>query len=168
MICARITASPAFVKAGCLMLFVPIHGEVDISGIARACETGGKRICLPRIGWEDRTLTPVLLSRWGDGMIETRHGLREPEDGEVIPIQMIDLVLVPGLAFDEFGGRIGRGAGFYDRFFARPKLRAAKVGVGLRLQLIERVPMEKWDVPLDGICTPDRLHWTGNRTDIRP
>jgi 5-formyltetrahydrofolate cyclo-ligase len=68
----------------------------------------------------------------------------------------LDLVVVPGLGFDEAGGRLGRGGGFYDRFLARPGLKAWKVGVGLDEQVVGPVPRDAWDVGLDALVTPTR------------
>ena len=90
------------------------------------------------------------------GLIAGRHGIREPAaDVSAVPPGEIDLVLVPGLAFDEAGRRLGRGAGYYDRFLA--PLSVATVGVAFELQLVPEVPAGSGDVPVGAIVTERRF-----------
>src|SRR5262249_59299424 len=80
----------------------------------------------------------------------------------------LDLIVVPGIAFDLRGGRLGRGGGFYDRFLSQPGLGATKIGVGLDEQVIaEEVPRDSWDVTLDGLVTPTRTLAFGGRWQER-
>lgn len=94
-----------------------------------------------------------------------RHGIAEPElrTADRIPIRQLDLMLVPLVAFDDRGWRVGSGAGFYDRAlhhlraprqWRRPRL----IGVGYELQRVARIEPQPWDVPLDGIVTERELH----------
>jgi 5-formyltetrahydrofolate cyclo-ligase len=76
-------------------------------------------------------------------------------------ISDLDLIVVPGLAFDSTGQRLGRGAGFYDRFLANPTLRAFTCGVGFEVQLLDNLPIDRWDMPLHAIATERRLLMTG-------
>ena len=92
-----------------------------------------------------------------------RYGILEPPAGtREIPISNLDLVLVPGLAFDTAGHRLGRGAGFYDRFLADPNLRAVTCGVGFEAQLLDNVPIDQWDIPLQAVATERRLVLTSH------
>jgi 5-formyltetrahydrofolate cyclo-ligase len=95
-----------------------------------------------------------------------RYGIAEPDrrHAEVIPVRKLDLILLPLVAFDEHGWRLGSGAGFYDRSlhhlragrrWRRPKL----IGVGYECQRVARLQPDRWDVPLDGIVTERGLHW---------
>ncbi len=157
-ICERLLASPALDRPGPVMLFAPLPGEVDLSTLAAALHADGRTLCLPRVGWQEGTLQPALADWPWDRLVETRHALREPpEDAPAIPPVQLAAVLVPGLAFDELANRLGRGAGFYDRFLSRPGLAARKVGVGFDLQVVARVPTDAHDVPLDAVATEGRI-----------
>jgi len=145
-------------ERGPIMLFTPLPGEVDLSSLAAALHGAGRAVCLPRVGWEDGSLQPAEAGWPWDRLTLTRHGLRQPPPGApAIPPGELAAVVVPGLAFDETGNRLGRGAGFYDRFLSRPGLTARKVGVGFDLQVVARVPTDAQDVPLDAVATERRI-----------
>ncbi len=92
-------------------------------------------------------LTPGAFGIW--------EPLPEPTR-RVLP-EAFDLVLVPGLAFDLDGGRLGRGAGFYDRFLASLSPKTRLVGVALDEQIVEKTPRDAFDLPVDALVTPSRL-----------
>lgn len=157
-LCRRLLSSDLFDRPGSVMLFTPLPGEVDLSPLAAVLHAEGRTLCLPRVGWEHGSLRPVAVGWPWDGLVETRFGLREPpEDAPSIPLGDLSAILVPGLAFDKAANRLGRGAGFYDRFLARPGLTARKVGVGFDLQVVARVPTDAQDVPLDAVATERRI-----------
>lgn len=83
----------------------------------------------------------------------SRWGLREPLPQNPVHPSEIDLVLVPGVAFGRDGARCGRGGGFYDRFLAALAPTVCKIGIGFDFQLVEDVPMEPHDHPMDLIVT---------------
>jgi 5-formyltetrahydrofolate cyclo-ligase len=146
-----------------VMFFMPTAKELDISPAAAACLKRGLSVCLPRIDWRRNLLTPAAVSSWGvaasqgEQLVETRHGIFEPPaDAPTVDSGRLDLVVVPGLAFDARGGRLGKGGGFYDRFFGQPNVKAVRVGVGLDEQLVDEVPRDSWDVTLDFLVTPTR------------
>lgn len=156
-ICERVLSSPAYGSAGSLLIYAPLPGEADILPIADAALAAGKLLAFPRTDWSSRGMLTALVRSPAD-LVPGRYGLREPRpDAPILPLPKLDLILVPGLAFDTSGGRLGRGAGFYDRFLASPALAAATCGVCFELQLIDRVPIEPWDIPLNFIATEDRL-----------
>jgi len=95
------------------------------------------------------------------------HGQHTPPqvDGaaltEIVDPAEIEAVLVPGLAWDRRGGRLGRGAGYYDRLFAHEAWRGFRCGVFFGFQEVPAVPTEPWDVPLHAVVT-DREVWRGD------
>jgi len=90
-----------------------------------------------------------------DRLSDRGRGYREPpDDAPELGLEEFDLVLVPGLAFDLAGGRLGRGAGFYDRLLTDRPSSVRLVGVGFDFQLVERLPREPHDVRLDGVLQP--------------
>jgi hypothetical protein len=86
-------------------------------------------------------------------MTTSNAGVREPVSGQPMPVNLIDLVIVPGLGFTTDGHRIGRGMGFYDRFLAQPEFVGLSCGYGFEEQVIERVPVLDHDMSLSMLCT---------------
>ena len=92
-------------------------------------------------------------------MTPNHFGILQPplETARLIPTAAIPLFLVPGLAFDPAGRRLGYGLGFYDRAFADAAPGALKVGLAFELQILESVPADPHDVPMDFVVTEDRV-----------
>lgn len=92
--------------------------------------------------------------------VKGRFGIAEPEPtSEIVRLESLKGALIPGLAFDREGGRLGRGKGFYDRTLAG--FRGLKIGVGFSLQLVEGIPMDDWDVRMDAVITEQSVIWCG-------
>ena len=102
-------------------------------------------------------MIPVEINSLETGLSSGSNGLRNPTTGVPTPLEEIDLVVTPGLAFDIHGNRLGRGGSYYDRFFASEKIRAAKCGLAFSEQLIECVPMEEHDKPVDFLVTEEAV-----------
>lgn len=87
-------------------------------------------------------------------------GIREPdpEQWPAADIQTIDLALIPGLAFDRSGNRLGRGKGFYDRLLGSPGFRALKIGIVTERFLLPEIPVEAHDIRMDLVLTESSLH----------
>jgi 5-formyltetrahydrofolate cyclo-ligase len=133
-------------------------GEIDPAPFARRLARRGRALFLPRIdplaGGSDR----MRFAPWDAGapMTRNRFGIGEPSTPCTVPAWTLDVVLVPLVAFDRAGGRLGMGGGFYDRTFAalRPApRRPLLVGVAHALQEVPHVPMAGHDVPLDAVAT---------------
>ncbi|TDO98171.1 5-formyltetrahydrofolate cyclo-ligase [Marinomonas balearica] len=90
---------------------------------------------------------------------KNRYGIKEPIDDSPLEPHELDLVLLPLVGFDEHGGRLGMGGGFYDKSFEHKEnqKRPLLVGLAHECQKVEMLPIESWDVPLDGIMTPERV-----------
>src|SRR5438034_2239263 len=115
--CSLITASPEFTAARCIMLYLSSTLEVDTASLALRAWQAGKTVVVPKVSWDQRRMLPVEISGLQDtSFTTTGPGIREPINGKPVPIDLIDLVIVPGLGFTEQGYRVGRGMGFYDRF----------------------------------------------------
>lgn len=157
MACRRLVASRWFGAARLIMVYSPMRHELDPAPLAIDASRQGKAICLPRADWTNHVLDPRLIGAWGEGLVMGRFDIPEPgADAPPVDHRAIDLVIVPGLAFDERCFRLGQGAGFYDRFVTRPGLKAAKVGLCFDEQVVPAVPIEAWDAPLDAVITPTR------------
>lgn len=152
-------------RGGAVMLYAPILtiGEVDITPFADELVRRGVPICVPRLDWPTRTMMPVRIANLSTDLVpdlvNQRLGLRAPKtDAPEVPLDQLAAVIVPGLAFDRRGGRLGRGAGFYDRFIARLDRPAVRViGVCFEAQLVERAPTEPHDARMDAVVTENGI-----------
>jgi len=164
---ARIEALPEFMAARSVLLFVPMSSrhEVDLRPLIPRILAAGKTAALPRVDWPTRTMTAHAIANLDTDLEpDTQNpapGLLQPrQDCPAVPANEIDLLLVPGLGFDDAGGRIGHGAGFYDRFLAQPSVRGVVCGVGLEIQVIaagQRLPCDLHDRPVKMLVTESRV-----------
>ncbi len=151
-----LVASQEFNNARTILAFVPITGEPDIAAACDAALSKGKRLCLPRVDWDRKHMSAALVTGADATLVHSRHGLREPgPEAPVVDPAGIDLAIVPGIAFDESGRRLGRGGGYYDRFLST--LSVASIGVAFELQLVPEVPSGSQDIRVKAIVTERRL-----------
>ncbi len=124
----------------------------------------GVRVFLPRVRGKGPELDFFRVSDW-DGLIISPLGIPEPgPEGEAADYGEFDFVLVPGIAFDRRGGRLGYGMGCYDRVLEKTRPGAALVGVGYDFQLVSEVPMDEHDVFLSAIVTESKVLPSGDRS----
>jgi 5-formyltetrahydrofolate cyclo-ligase len=156
--CTRLVNLDAFRHASVLMLYMSLATEVDTTPIAiRAFQTG-KTVCVPRVDWQRRDMVPVEVSSFDDHFMETdEHGIRTPRGGRLVVPSSIDLVVVPGLAFDAQGGRLGRGGGFYDRVLGRVHRTTRTIGLAFDVQIVDEVPADVRDMTVGSVVTERRV-----------
>ena len=149
---ARLTEMPAWKSAQRVLLFAPLPVEPDIDPLWSQGMLNGKECAYPRV---EGMVTRLYYVHGLAELEPTRWGLREPPKlaAREADIADFDLALVPGLAFDAQGGRLGRGAGFYDRLLAGRDAKATLVGVGFAAQRVDRLPLAPHDVLMDTVCT---------------
>jgi len=116
-----------------------------------------KTVLVPIVAWQERLLTPVVIDTLNCPMEITRYGLRNPTSTETRPYSEIDLIVTPGLGFDDRGNRIGRGGGFYDRFLGEETLHATRCGFGFEDQVIEKLPMDEHDKSMHMLVTDESV-----------
>ncbi len=156
--CAHQVGLEVFGHASVVMLYMPLATEIDLTPVAIRCFQGSKTVCVPRVDWRGRDMVPVEISSFDDEVMAVDdHGLRTPRAGRPIVPSVIDLVIVPGLAFDPGGHRLGRGGGFYDRFLRRLRRSAITVGLAFDAQIIDTVPADDRDFSVDIIVTDRRV-----------
>lgn len=102
-------------------------------------------------------MMPVEIRSLTEDLGMSQMGLREPVSGIPFPSSTIDLVIVPGLGFDEYGGRLGRGRGFYDRFLAHPEFTGVACGLAFEEQLTPSVPIGPLDRHVDMLVTDKKV-----------
>jgi 5-formyltetrahydrofolate cyclo-ligase len=151
--CAFFLEQPEFQRAEIVMVFLSLPGEIDTTPIVLRAWQTRKRILAPKVSWEQRRMLPVEIRSLGDDLAQTPLGAREPISGIPFPIPLIDLVIVPGLGFDEFGNRLGRGRGFYDRFLAHPEFRGTSCAMAFAEQVVATVPVGPLDRAVDMLVT---------------
>ena len=150
-----ILSSKEYQKAQHIMLYRAINGEVDLSTLESAAKKDGKTICFPLCISKTEMIAfspkeQFSGKAWKKGSFGIMEPVREFSD-EIAP-ENIDLIICPCTVFDENGGRIGMGGGYYDRFL--PKCtKASVIAVAFEVQKAEQVMMEAWDVRMDTIFT---------------
>ena len=146
----RLEQSAAFALAEKILLYHPLPDELSTREfLDRWC--GRKRFFLPRVNGLNLDILPYDRSRMALGAFH----IEEPQGNETADISEIELIVVPAVAYDRKGNRVGRGKGYYDRLLA--ETRATKVGVGYDFQLLEEeIPAEPHDVAVDMVITDRR------------
>ena len=148
-----LAASPEFAAARIVMLYLTAAQELDTTPLALRCWQSGKTVVVPKVSWDQRRMLPVEITSLQTRMTTTGPGVREPVSGQPMPVNLLDLVIVPGLGFTPDGHRIGRGMGFYDRFLAQPDFIGVSCGMGFEDQIVPQLPVLDHDMPLSMLCT---------------
>ncbi|MCD8180738.1 MAG: 5-formyltetrahydrofolate cyclo-ligase [Firmicutes bacterium] len=135
-------------------VFLSAFKEPDTAGIIQSLLTDDARVIVPVTDTDTNTITPSYLDDLS-GLKKGAYGIYEPSRVNPARISGIDAVLVPGLAFDRRGGRMGFGRGYYDRFLS--ECRSIKIGLCYDFQLLDKIPTESHDVPMDYIITEKEI-----------
>lgn len=143
---ARLEHTAAFQLAEKILLYHSLPDELDTRRFLHRWKDR-KKFFLPRVNGVNLELLPYDESRLEIGSFH----IEEPSGDEIYPVEEIEVIVVPGVAFDRKGMRLGRGKGFYDRLLQTAK--ALKIGVGYEFQLVDKVPAEDHDVPMDMVIT---------------
>ncbi len=148
----RLSSLPIYKKAKLIMVYFPIKGEVDILGMVRK-DLGLKRFCFPVVDLKKKNLEIFEIKNLKEDFVPGAYGISEPDTKKTKKIypRELDLVIVPGLAFDRDKNRLGRGKGYYDRFLKALNPLCKKAGVAFEFQILENLPIypssdEKVDV----------------------
>lgn len=155
-ICERTVTLDAFTEAEVVAAYSAVRGEVDPRPLVERCWALGKTVVLPRVNRAAGTLG-WYEHRADRPLVEGAFGIGEPAlDAPEIGADRIDLVLVPAIAYDERGHRLGQGMGFYDR--ALPQLtRATRIGLAFDFQLVAELPDDPHDQPVDYVVSDRHL-----------
>jgi len=162
--CQAVTALEEFRGARSVMVYWPIPGEVDCVGVLFAAWEAGKTVLLPKVLWDRDRMIALEYRSADQPLVVGRCGIHEPADGQPWPIDRIDFIVVPALAYDRQGNRLGRGGGFYDRFLAEIEAGAETCGLAFAQQLVEELPVHSNDYPVDILVTDTEVL----RFDRRP
>ena len=155
----------AFLRARRVAFYLASDGEISPTPLLELALKMGKRCYLPVLHPIRHNRLWFVRYRPGCAMTRNRFGIDEPHDklNPRVPAWSLDLVLLPLVAFDPQGGRLGMGGGFYDRSFAfkrrapgtgKPRL----IGLAHELQKVESLRLASWDIPLEAVATDSRLY----------
>lgn len=142
--------SDFYKNAKCIMLYKRLGNETDTNEIIKRAFSDNKRLVFPVTDQKSGKITPY----YADSSTEFKSGgfsVSEPKDSEIANPSDIDVVLVPGIAFDKSGARVGFGKGCYDMFLA--KTNAIKIGFCYDFQLCDKIPADSHDITMDYIIT---------------
>lgn len=152
-IAEKVVACPEFASAEIVGLYAATEGEIDLRAVFDAGIAAGKCCVFPSCR-EGKRLAFCQIEQWSE-LIPGRYGIFEPPESRLpIAVSKISLVLVPGLAFDRHGGRLGRGGGYYDRTFLEPSSPTPKLmGVAHSVQVFDTIPVGGRDRRVDLLVT---------------
>jgi 5-formyltetrahydrofolate cyclo-ligase len=153
----RLLTLPEFERARGVLFYLAFRSEVETQPLIEAALALGKEVAVPVVRAEPRGLVPCRYSCPED-LARTSLGVLEPKPECACPVEpaAIDLIVVPGTAFDVHGARLGYGLGFYDRLLSEIPL-ALRVALAFECQLLPAVTVEPHDVPVDIILTEERV-----------
>lgn len=145
-------SSKEFKSAKTIGAYYALGSEVKTDMIIEEARSVGKKIALPRVEGDSLTLYELSSAKY---LVKGRLGIMEP-----LPyrsVESVDLLVVPGLAFDKHGFRLGYGKGYYDKYLAKNK--TASIGLAYSFQLLDSLPKGLHDKKLDAIATEDGIHY---------
>ena len=148
-------------NAKTILLYIPLGDELDLLACFAEARNTGKLIALPRYLPDQAVYCAAMYEGDPQTLSRGQFGVPEPPvNAPVVPLNRLDLALVPGVAFDLMGRRLGRGRGFYDRLLA--EVTGVKCGVALNEQIVPELPEEPHDMAMNFILTP--TEWLPART----
>ena len=159
----QILGSKAYRDATTILAYAALPTELSLDPFINTALDEGKAICIPAIDWAAKSMQPAQIQNLDTDLQTGRYDVRTPNERcPLVEPKNLDLILVPGLAFDSKGHRLGRGAGFYDRFIDSLNIanRPPIVGVCFGCQIIEKVPTEPHDHPMDLVITENGFQET--------
>ena len=143
-----------------VMLYLSMRSEVETDGLLDILLHQEKVVCAPVVDTHQLELTPHRIQNPKTELVRHRYGMLEPgATSPIFPTDQLQLIIVPGIAFDSNGYRLGYGKGFYDKFLAKCP-HAVSVGLAYQIQVVEDTCPQAWDVPVQHIFTEN------NRIDI--
>ena len=146
----RFLGLPETRGAETVLAFSSFGSEVDTGPLIAGLRSLGKTVALPRI--DGNEVAPVVATP-ETPMTEASFGAMEPAEGRALDVAELDLVVVPGVAFDRSCGRVGYGGGYYDRLLGKRRDGVAGIAIAFALQIVERVPSGAIDRRVDGVVT---------------
>ena len=157
----RVVTLSGYQRARVILGYMAFDHEVLTDGLIRQAMASGKQLVLPMVQAGGQHLRLYAIEALERDVAPGYRGILEPQPQHVRAVAptALDLALVPGVAFDLQGGRLGFGVGFYDRLLSQLPPGLPKVGLAFDFQVISRLPHQPHDVILDAIVTDSRIIW---------
>lgn len=148
-----------FLEANIVLLYINHTSEINSLEIIKKCVNYKKIVVLPAFDVTRHQMTLMKIDNADTDLTLGPRGILEPDASQcnVVPIECIDIAIIPGVAFDEKGGRIGSGEGYYDRLIHKLPITTRKVALAFECQIIPQVQMESHDKYVDIIITEKRI-----------
>ncbi len=149
--CQILISAEQFQKAQVVMFYLAMPQEINTADAMTVAWQQKKTVVVPKVFWDKKKMTAVRINSFDDEFSTEVAGLRNPKSNDEVSPESIDLVIVPGLAFDRSGLRLGRGGGYYDKYLADKKLTAKKCGFCFAEQLLkeDNLPVSENDIAVD-------------------
>ena len=145
-VCERLFCSNLLVAAQNVCVYMDAFGEIETEEIISKLRNNNKNVYVPCVNGDD-----IFISKLTDSLSPGAFGIREPKNKESIDKSVIDAFLLPGLAFDSSGARVGFGKGYYDKLLSGTN--ALKIGLAYSFQTVDRIECEEHDIKADYIVT---------------
>lgn len=142
-----------------IMIYMSFNNEVDTFRLLKELKKQKKKVIAPLCNMNNKTITPYEVNDLDKDFVKSKYGFLEPNKEKLnkVNISDIEVIIVPGVAFDVKGNRIGFGAGFYDRFLNNKKNDTVTISLAYDYQIVDLIPNDKFDIPIDFIITEKRI-----------
>ena len=152
-LCDIVQSTEDWINSKTVLLYRNINKEISVNSLIEQGLNTNKIVALPRYESKHGKYSACVIKSLKD-LVVGKYNIMEPSPKcNEVNINQLDLVIVPGVAFDRFGGRLGRGSGYYDRFLKN--LKAIFYGVCFKQQVVDKTPQDLHDAKMDIIMTPD-------------
>lgn len=160
IICEKIAALKSFREANTVMGYLPFRNETDPTLLFPLLWEQGKKVVIPVCDPTRVALIPSLLNNPEEDLQPGTWGILEPKPSclRPVPLEKIDFVIIPGVAFDCAGNRLGYGGGYYDRFLPLLRSDTRKVAVAFQLQVVGTLVPDRFDRPVDMVVTEEKIY----------
>ena len=155
--CEKLVDTPQFRQSDTIMFYLSLPHETDTTPAMLKAWESGKTVVVPKVLWKQKRMIAVKIDSLAAGFSTKVAGLRNPTAETHFALEDINLVIVPGVGFDRDGNRLGTGNGYYDKFFDDDSLVATRCGLAYSEQLVDFIPADEHDKPMDLIVTDEEV-----------
>ncbi len=155
LILKKLFALSEFKRAKTVLFYASFDGEVETLEMMTQSLTLGKKIALPSLDTKNKRIIPAYVHDLKEDLVLGSYGIPHSRHADIHSAECdeIDLAIVPGLAFDQDNYRLGRGAGYYDRFLTRLSRETPAIGLAFDFQIVSRLPRQEHDIPMTHVIS---------------